>query len=269
MDDPSIFRTIPRKMAEHGNFPSVMEESDDVPSSDFINDDGDKTVEHETFPSTTAAFGDELRDFFHHIESVSPIYNDVPILDKFVLPLDKTMAIVDDDAPPTWFHHDEDDHELVYATSPTPHEWIEKGKIGEGDVLLPLVDYVDIDCVHDDDSPIAMSHDYATSTCDELPIYDEFDDSYVESISFDAMLHRISCENSIGHIMFDNPLYLSYAIHEMNHIASLQSHCSSYAYAIKINPICEYGIDDKHMIIGICFSCDNIAMLPLHHLCNH
>ena len=46
----------------------------------------------------------------------------------------------------------------------------------------------------------------------------------------------------------------------------LQYHLSDYAYAIKINPICTYGIDDKPMVIGICFSCDDIDMLPLHHL---
>ena len=34
-------------------------------------------------------------------------------------------------------------------------------------------------------------------------------DFHVESIRCDAMLHRISCDNSLGHIMFDNPLDLS------------------------------------------------------------
>ena len=80
------------------------------------------------------------------------------------------------------------------------------------------------------------------------------------------MLHRISCENSLGHIMFDNPLDLSYAMNEITHMSYLQSHRSDYAYAIKINPICTYGIDDKPMVIGICFSCDDTDMLPLHHL---
>ena len=46
------------------------------------------------------------------------------------------------------------------------------------------------------------------------PIYDEYDDEHVELPSCDAMLHRISCENSIGHFMFDNPLSLSYAMSE-------------------------------------------------------
>ena len=35
-----------------------------------------------------------------------------------------------------------------------------------------------------------------------------------------------------------------------------------------MNPVCTYGIDDKPMVIGICFSCDYIDMLPLHHLAN-
>ena len=38
--------------------------------------------------------------------------------------------------------------------------------------------------------------------------------------------------------------------------------------AININPICTYGIDDEMMVIGFCFSCDDIAMLPLHDLHN-
>ncbi|XP_044328103.1 uncharacterized protein [Triticum aestivum] len=57
---------------------------------------------------------------------LGPIYDDAPIRDDFVLPLDKTMAMVAYDAPPTWFHQDEDDHHLVFATSPTQHERIEK-----------------------------------------------------------------------------------------------------------------------------------------------
>ncbi len=76
----------------------------------------------------------------------------------------------------------------------------------------------------------------------------------MESISCDAMLHRISCDNSLGHIMFDNPLDLSYAMHEINNMSNLQSLCSDYAYAIKMNSICTYGINDKPMVIGICFS---------------
>ncbi|KAE8817733.1 gag-pol polyprotein [Hordeum vulgare] len=57
------------EMIKHGIFPSVREESDDVPSSAFIHDDGDDMVEHGSFPSTMTAFGDELKDFCHHIES--------------------------------------------------------------------------------------------------------------------------------------------------------------------------------------------------------
>ena len=113
----------------------------------------------------------------------------------------------------------------------------ENGNIGEDDALVPLVDILDIDCLHDVDQPITMLHASSTSPCDDLPIYDEYDDCHVESISCDAMLHRISCDNSLGHIMFDNPLDLSYAMHEINHMSYLQSHRSDYAYAIKTNPI--------------------------------
>ena len=83
---------------------------------------------------------------------------------------------------------------MVFATSPTPHEWIEKGKIAEGDDLVPLVDILDIDCLHDVDPPITMLHASATSSCHDLPIYDEYDDGHVELPSCDAPLHRISCE---------------------------------------------------------------------------
>ena len=106
------------------------------------------------------------------------------------------------------------------------------------------MDILDIDCLHDVDQPISMLHASATSSCD---------DCRVESISCDAMLHSISCDNSLGHIMFDTPLDLSYAMHEINNMSYLQSHRSDYAYAININPICTYGIDDKSLVIGICF----------------
>ena len=69
------------------------------------------------------------------------------------------MAMVDYDAPPTWFHHDDDvDHALIFPTSPTPLEWNEKGNIGEGDALVPLMDVLDIDCLHDVAPPITMLH---------------------------------------------------------------------------------------------------------------
>ena len=69
---------------------------------------------------------------------LGPIYDDAPIRDDFVLPLDKTMAMVEYDVPLTWFHQvDDDDHHLVFPTSPTLLEWNEKGNIGEGDALVP------------------------------------------------------------------------------------------------------------------------------------
>ena len=129
---------------------------------------------------------------------LGPIYDEASIRDDYVLPLDKTMAMVEYAAPPTWFHQDKDDHHLVFAALPTPLEWNEQGNIGEGDALLPLVDILGIDCLHDVDPPIAMLHASSTSPCNDLPIYDEFDDCHVESISCDAMLHRISCDNSLG-----------------------------------------------------------------------
>ena len=77
---------------------------------------------------------------------LGPIYEDASILDDSVLPLDMMMAMMDYDAPPTWFHQDEDyDHHLFFATSPTPLEWNDKGNKGDGDALVPLVDILDID----------------------------------------------------------------------------------------------------------------------------
>ena len=109
-----------------------------------------------------------------------------------------------------------------------------------------------------------MLHASSTSACDDfLPIYDEYDDSHVESISCDAMLHRISCDNSLGHIMFDNPLDLSYDMHEINNTSYLQSLHSDYAYAIKINPICAYGIDDKPWLSAFVF----LLMILICSLC--
>ena len=196
------------------------------------------------------------------------LHDDTPILDESIPPMETTMAMVEDDAPPTWFHQDEVDHDLVFDTSPTTHEQCSKGNIGDGASLVPLVDSFDIDCSDDVDPPIAMLHASESSSCLDLPIYDEYDDEHVEFSSCDVMLHRISCENSFGHIMFDNPLTLSYAMSEISHIASFQSQHSDYACLVTINPICTYGIDDEMMVIGFCFSCDDIAMLPLHDLRN-
>ena len=128
------------------------------------------------------------------------------------------------------------------------------------------MDYFSNDCLHDVDTPIPMLHASATSSCHDLPIYEKYDDEHVDLPSCDAMLHRISCENSFGHIMFDNPLNLSYDMSEISHISSFQSQHSNYARPMKINPICTYGIDDEMMVIGFCFSCDDIAMF-LYMIC--
>ena len=132
------------------------------------------------------------------------LHDDMPILDESIPPMGTMMAMVDDDAPPTWFHQDEDDNETIFNTSPTTHERRSKGNIGDGTSLVPLVDYLDIGCSHDVDPPIPMLHASDTSSCLDLPIYDEYDDEHVELPSCHAVLHRISCENSIGHFMFDN-----------------------------------------------------------------
>jgi hypothetical protein len=81
-DDASIFGGE-SEMTAHGIFPSVMEASDDVPSSAFIHGDGDEMVEHGIFPSTTATYDEELSDLSHHMENesvftTSPIYDEMP-----------------------------------------------------------------------------------------------------------------------------------------------------------------------------------------------
>ena len=50
------------------------------------------------------------------------LHDDMPILNESIPPMETTMTMVDDDAPPTWYHQDEDDHDLVFDTSPTTHE---------------------------------------------------------------------------------------------------------------------------------------------------
>ena len=47
------------------------------------------------------------------------LHDDMPVLDESIPPMETTMAMVEEDAPPTWFHHDEDVHDLVFDTSPT------------------------------------------------------------------------------------------------------------------------------------------------------
>jgi hypothetical protein len=53
-----------------------------------------------------------------------PLQDEAPIHDESIPPMDKQMAMMDDDAPPTWYHQvDEDiDQASIFATSPTTHE---------------------------------------------------------------------------------------------------------------------------------------------------
>jgi hypothetical protein len=106
----------------------------------------------------------------------------------------KPMAMMDDDAPPTWFHQDDDDNDLVFDTSPTTHERCSKGNIGDGTSLVPLVDFLANDYLHDDDHLMDSPHTMSSTCLDMPPIYDDYDDKHVELPSCDAMLHRISCE---------------------------------------------------------------------------
>ena len=51
------------------------------------------------------------------------------------------------------------------------------------------MEILDIDCLHEVDQPITMLHASVISPCDDLPIYDKYDDEHVELPSCDAMLH--------------------------------------------------------------------------------
>ena len=65
---------------------------------------------------------------------------------------------------PTWFPQDEDDNEWIFDTSPTTHVRCSKGNIGDGASLVPLVDYLTNDCLHDVSPPIPMFHASANSS---------------------------------------------------------------------------------------------------------
>ena len=233
---------------------ALMETSDDVPpSTAFIHGDGDEMVEHGNFPSTTAAYGDELRDIYTHIERVrefttSPTYDDLPpftceechhhnhkynhyhLSDSTICDLESIhlegvsepppheMSEVVDRSCETIYHSnnitsssivssplvlglmdDDGDHKMVFSTTPTSHERDNKGILGDGDVLVPLVD---MDCMHYIVAPFAMPHAILSSTCFDLTsIYHE----RVMTSSCASMLHRKSCANSICHIMFAIP----------------------------------------------------------------
>ena len=82
---------------------------------------------------------------------------------------------------------------MTTTWSSTPHlqHTSDAPKVGDGASLVQLVDYLTNDCLHDVDPPIPMLHASATSSCHDLPIYDEYDDDHVDLPSCDAMLHRI------------------------------------------------------------------------------
>ncbi|KAE8783938.1 Tyrosyl-tRNA synthetase [Hordeum vulgare] len=82
-DDASIFGGK-SDMVYHVIFPSIMHASDDVPSSNFIDDQGDEMIEHGISHLTMMAFVDSLGELCHHIVSKSvftrsPIYNVLPL----------------------------------------------------------------------------------------------------------------------------------------------------------------------------------------------
>ena len=85
------------------------------------------------------------------------LHDDMPTLNDSITPMGNPMATLEEDAQPTWFHQDEDDHDLVFDTSPTTHERCSKGNIGDSASLVPLVDYFMNDCLHDVDTPIPVT----------------------------------------------------------------------------------------------------------------
>ena len=63
---------------------------------------------------------DELREELPSVFSslvLGLLHDDTPILDESIPSMETTMAMVDNDALPTWFHQDDDDHDPTSADS--------------------------------------------------------------------------------------------------------------------------------------------------------
>ena len=88
----------------------------------------------------------------------------------------------------------------------------------------------------------------------------------VELITHDEVLTRISLDDSLCYIMFDDPIELSSVIENVAELSSLKSLVSTYAYTYKFNLIRDYGVDDKFYVYQICITCDKLAELKLHVL---
>jgi len=71
---------------------------------------------------------------------------------------------------------------LVFATSPTPLEWNEQGNIGEGDALVPLVDILDIDYLHDVENLLPC---FILDRGKGVPSFDEIMDIALVEVDFD------------------------------------------------------------------------------------
>ena len=131
------------------------------------------------------------------------------------------------------FHqHPTLDHKMVSTTTSTPLDQPHDGNvIGDGVSCVPLVDTHGLPRLHN------------------VPCHNV--DIIISPKCFD-MLHAQTCENSLGHLMFEHPKNLSFYNHR------------PYAHSIKCKPITTLGIDDKVMVLGICFTCDDLESYPLH-----
>nr|XP_051180967.1 uncharacterized protein LOC127295098 [Lolium perenne] len=104
------------------------------------------------------------------------------------LPLMETMYMVheDDDISPCLLQDGHVDHmDPPTSTTPTSNESAYKGNnIGVDDAMIPLVDMMNFECMHDLDDPFATSHATFTFPCDAL--LDNIVD-HVELIACDTM----------------------------------------------------------------------------------
>jgi hypothetical protein len=123
---------------------------------------------------------------FSHVATDS-MADDTPILEKMYMvhTHDDTTPCLEDDEyvghmePPT-------------STTPTSMECDYKGNnIGVGDTMIPLVDMIIHECLHDIDDPHAMSYASFTFPCDALH---EPNVEHVESFEYDDDMNMPSYE---------------------------------------------------------------------------
>lgn len=85
----------------------------------------------------------------------------------------------------------------------------------------------------------------------------------MELITHKKILSRISTDDSLCYIMFDNPIELDRIIGKVLEIMSLKCIHRNYTYKHKFKLIGDYGVDRKFYVYRIYITCDNLAELTL------